>query len=323
MDKIAKAVSKINALTLADKPFLFVIDFDTSRTEIYEPDEIPGDVLFAVPGFTNAKQRPEKTPEFSFDATPPEFADYKKAFNHVMQHIQEGNTFLLNLTFRSKLETNLSLEQIFRHSHARYKLYFKDEFVVFSPETFIQIEEGKISCCPMKGTIDASLENAGQALLSDPKETAEHHTIVDLIRNDLAMVSENVEVEKFRYLEKIKTHKGDILQMSSRISGKLPPGHRSRLGEVLFKILPAGSISGAPKPKTLEIIRQAENHNRGFYTGIFGYFDGRKLDSAVMIRFIENIDGVMYFKSGGGITAMSDAKKEYDELIRKIYVPVY
>jgi para-aminobenzoate synthetase component 1 len=94
------------------------------------------------------------------------------------------------------------------------------------------------------------------------------------------------------------------------------------LGEIILKLLPAGSITGAPKPKTLEIINRGENYKRDFYTGIFGYFDGKNLDSAVMIRFIENKNGQLYFKSGGGITSMSDATKEYDELIQKIYVPI-
>jgi para-aminobenzoate synthetase component 1 len=86
--------------------------------------------------------------------------------------------------------------------------------------------------------------------------------------------------------------------------------------------LPAGSITGAPKAKTVEIIKQTENYTRGFYTGIFGYFDGVNLDSAVMIRFIENENGRLFFKSGGGITSMSEVQKEYEELIQKIYVPI-
>jgi len=87
-------------------------------------------------------------------------------------------------------------------------------------------------------------------------------------------------------------------------------------------LLPAGSISGAPKLKTLEIILETETYNRGYYTGVFGYFDGINLDSCVMIRFIENQNERLIFKSGGGITMMSDLDSEYRELIKKIYVPV-
>jgi len=87
-------------------------------------------------------------------------------------------------------------------------------------------------------------------------------------------------------------------------------------------LLPAGSITGAPKPKTMEIIDQAEGYERGFYTGICGCFDGENLDSAVMIRFIEQEGEQLIFKSGGGITSQSDLNKEYEELIQKVYVPI-
>ena len=73
----------------------------------------------------------------------------------------------------------------------------------------------------------------------------------------------------------------------------------------------------------MEIISKAEDYERGFYTGIVGYFDGKNLDSAVMIRFIEQKDGKLFFKSGGGITSQSNAKNEYQEMIQKIYVPIY
>ncbi|MFP4471008.1 MAG: aminodeoxychorismate synthase component I [Bacteroidales bacterium] len=318
-----KTVSKVNALSTAGKPFLFLIDYERTEAHVYAADEIPETITVSMPGFSNVPKTAGRSPEFSFTAHPPAFSVYKKAFDVVQREIQYGNTFLVNLTFKSRIETSLNLEDIFTFSRAKYKLLFNDRFVVFSPETFIRIENGKISCCPMKGTMDASVPDAENRLLSDVKETAEHHTIVDLIRNDLSMVSEDVEVEQFRYIEEINTHKGALLQMSSQISGRLPKDYRYHLGELIFRILPAGSISGAPKPRTLQIIRDAENYNRGFYTGIFGYFDGQNLDSAVMIRFIENDNGQLWFKSGGGITSMSDVTTEYNELIRKIYVPIY
>ena len=319
---IAKSVSKLNALAKAGKPFLFIVDYEREDLLVYGPEEIPAGLQVSMPNFTNVTETAEKPPAFSFDARPPDFETYKQAFDIVQREIQYGNTFLVNLTFKSVVDTGLTLEEIFRFSNAKYKLLFHDRFVVFSPETFIGIEERRISCCPMKGTMDAAVPGAEQKLLSDVKETAEHHTIVDLIRNDLSMVSEDVEVERFRYIDHIRTHRGGLLQMSSKISGTLPRNFKDHLGDLILRLLPAGSISGAPKPRTLEIIREAENYNRGFYTGIFGFFDGRNLDSAVMIRFIENDNGQLWFKSGGGITSMSDAGMEYDELISKIYVPI-
>ena len=103
----------------------------------------------------------------------------------------------------------------------------------------------------------------------------------------------------------------------------LTDDYASRLGEIVFTLLPAGSITGAPKEKTKEIIAQAETYDRGFYTGITGYFDGVNLDSAVMIRFIEQSDNQLFFKSGGGITCKSCAENEYNEMKQKVYVPIY
>jgi para-aminobenzoate synthetase component 1 len=174
----------------------------------------------------------------------------------------------------------------------------------------------------MKGTIDASVENAREVIMHDPKEIAEHHTIVDLIRNDLSRVAENVTVDKFRYLDLVQTNQKNLWQVSSQISGSLPENYPSNIGELIYRMLPAGSVSGAPKNKTVEIIRNAENYERGYYTGIFGIFDGKNLDSCVLIRYIENQNGQLIYKSGGGITFMSEAEKEYEEMIKKVYVPI-
>lgn len=112
--------------------------------------------------------------------------------------------------------------------------------------------------------------------------------------------------------------------MSSEIRGRLASDYRQQLGDIIFRMLPAGSISGAPKKKTVDIIHQAENYNRGFYTGVMGYFDGDDLDSAVLIRFIEQDGkGRMIFKSGGGITFQSNVRSEYEEMKQKVYVPIY
>ena len=132
-----------------------------------------------------------------------------------------------------------------------------------------------------------------------------------------------MEVDRYRYLDEVPTHRGRLLQVSSEISGRLPAGYAEHLGDMLFGMLPAGSISGAPKRKTVEIIREAETYERGFYTGVMGYFDGETLDSAVMIRFLEQDGDRFIFKSGGGITFQSRARDEYEEMISKIYVPIY
>ncbi|MCX6280383.1 MAG: aminodeoxychorismate synthase component I [Bacteroidetes bacterium] len=324
------AIGKINEYAAKKIPFLLVTDFEGFHTAVMTIAEAEDQgIRFRMQEAGSRKREAgsrrdpvEKTRPFSFSARPVDFETYRLAFEKVSWHLKRGDTYLINLTFATELDTVLSLREIFELSHAPYKLLFEDHFTVFSPEPFIRIENGIVRSNPMKGTIDAGIPDAEARLLADKKEFFEHNTIVDLIRNDLAMIASEVKVERFRYIEKIRTNKKDLLQMSSEISGKLPGDYLEHLGEDIFRLLPAGSVSGAPKERTVQIIKEAEAGGRGFYTGIFGYFNGRDFSSAVMIRFIEKEDGVLRFRSGGGITALSDCQSEYDELIAKVYVPL-
>ncbi|HKJ78215.1 MAG TPA: aminodeoxychorismate synthase component I [Prolixibacteraceae bacterium] len=321
MKNAAEIKKQLNLLGNQGKPFVFLIDFEGTTGEIFDPNNT-SQLLWQVPGkrFSNEMQ---PIPQLKkWEVFPVAFSTYKKGFNQIKHHILSGDTYLLNYTQPTQIECNLTLEEIYSISSAPYKVLLKNRFVCFSPECFIKIEAGKISSFPMKGTIDATIENAPERILKDSKETAEHNTIVDLIRNDLSRVAEKVTVEKFRYLERLNTNRKDLWQVSSKITGDLPSNYASKIGDILFKLLPAGSISGAPKKKTIEIIKQAEKYSRGFYTGIFGVFDGINLDSCVLIRFIEQQGDQLVYKSGGGITFMSDSKNEYDEMLKKVYVPV-
>ena len=312
----------MNILGKQGKPFAFVVDFEMKKPLLFESPENAEKLWFQIPGFSNTPECTPNRKNLEWKTAPVTFNKYKTGFELVKRHILNGDTYLLNFTQPTPVQTNCSLEEIFRISSARYKILIKDEFVCFSPEPFIKTENGKIFSFPMKGTIDAEIENAENLILNDTKEMAEHNTIVDLIRNDLSLVAENVSVEKFRYLELIQTNQKNLWQVSSQISGELPEIYAEKLGDIVFSMLPAGSISGAPKKKTVEIIRKAENYERGYYTGIFGYFDGKNLDSCVIIRYIENQNGQLVYKSGGGITFMSEAEKEYEEMLNKVYVPV-
>ena len=321
---------KMNRLGKRREPFFFMIDFDLKKpvliplknldeqsiqvqTPIFETSEMKA---------SNEKKSEAHDTDFYFEKEPISFKNYKKKFDAMLAELNFGNSYLINLTQPTPIKTNLSLQEIFTRSTAKFKLLFKDKFVVFSPERFVEIKENQILTYPMKGTIDATLPNAREQLMSNKKEIAEHNTIVDLLRNDLNMVSKKVRVNKFRFIDKIETSTGSLLQASSEIVGDLASNWNEYIGDVFEKILPAGSVTGAPKRKTVEIIKTVEGYERGYYTGIFGIFDGRSLDSAVMIRFIEKQGEKMVFKSGGGITAKSNVREEYDELIQKVYVPI-
>ena len=323
MDSLHPAFKAMNALAKAAEPFLFVLDFALREPIVKPLSELDSNTLkFQIGSLTNSKAQKdifEKESEFSY--LPLDKEVYRKAFEKVLFHLRRGDSYLLNLTMPVRLKTDLKLEEIYARSKAPYKLWLRDRFTVFSPEPFVKINDGKIFTYPMKGTIDANLPDAEQILLADPKEKAEHYTIVDLLRNDLNSVAENVRVDRFRYVEKIQTSRGALLQTSSAISGKLPANYTDELGTIFSKLLPAGSISGAPKKRTIELIQEAENYNRGFYTGVMGVFDGKNLESSVMIRFIEQDNEGLVFKAGGGITVNSQCESEYNELLQKVYLP--
>lgn len=301
-------------------PVFFLTDFKGERLSCYPLDRLAEhDIEFSFsPSAAPAGNTPHK-PIFY----PVSKEEYKMRFERVLEQIRSGNTYLLNLTQPTKIVTPHSLKSIYAMAHAPYKMRFGDSFVCFSPEPFVTIDEtSRIHTFPMKGTIDAAAPNAVESILNDPKETAEHTMIVDLLRNDIGIVARNVKVEKFRYITTINTGNKRLHQVSSHISGQLDQNWRNDAGKILRALLPAGSISGTPKKKTVEIIEETEGYERGYFTGVFGYFDGERLYSAVTIRYIERDRyGELFYKSGGGITAESNWQSEYDEMIDKIYIP--
>lgn len=249
----------------------------------------PTELRFNLNGITNEvpPNSALRVPPYSFYKKPISLAEYRPRFKHVVKNIRRGNSFLVNLSALTPIETNLSLAEIYQHSRAPYRFWLRDRFVCFSPEIFVRIQEARIASFPMKGIISAEVPDAERIILADAKEAAEHATIVDLIRNDLSRVADKVWVERYRYLDRIATNQGTLLQVSSEIAGLLPDNFNGVYGDLLLKLLPAGSISGAPKTATLKIIEEAEGYERGYYTGIMGAFDGHVFESAVMIRYIE------------------------------------
>ena len=316
-----EAIAYMNELGQARTPFLFFTNFEATEAYVAKLPLKDSAVYFDIEGHRNYNPSTPATIEIFPEYL--SFQSFREAFDAIQQEINIGNSFLTNLTFSSTIKSSGTLLDIFHSTKALFKIYHQDHFVCFSPERFVSIDEsGQIASFPMKGTIDASLPDAESRLLNDPKEIAEHVTIVDLIRNDLSRIADQVHVPRFRYIDQIKSRQKDLLQVSSEVRGQLDINWQDQIGSMLFELLPAGSISGAPKPKTVAMIHENETHDRNFYTGVCGIYDGKKLTSGVMIRFIEQTPRGLVYKSGAGITAQSVAEKEYQEILDKIYVPV-
>ncbi|MDA3911255.1 MAG: aminodeoxychorismate synthase component I [Bacteroidales bacterium] len=314
---------EMNRLGKAKRPFLSIISYDKSKILLSPLEAIDSETCeYAFPALSNSNFTLNNDPIPKLTHSPLSKSDFNKAFEIVMHHIRQGDTYLCNLSFEIPLQNTPNLNTIFHKSFAKYKLRYRDEFVCFSPEIFVRISNREIKTYPMKGTIDAKLPDAESQLLSDPKEKAEHYTITDLLRNDLSRIAEEIKVTKFRYIDKISSAQSSLLQSSSEISGICKSNWKEEIGNIMNRLLPAGSISGAPKKKTLEIINKAETHERGYYTGVCCLFDGESLDSFVLIRMITKQNAKYTYKSGGGITSFSNPEKEYQEILQKIYVPV-
>lgn len=317
-----KAIHKMNMFGSKRQAFVFLISFNQEQNLVEHPSKV--NFLYKFNDIKNFEVESDlENLKLKYRINTDFKNQYQKSFKQVQEELSIGNSYLINLTKEVELENNLSLEEIFKNAKAQYKIQY-DNFVCFSPETFIKIKDRKIETFPMKGTIEEKSNFSKEEILANQKEQDEHSTIVDLLRNDLTMVSKKVRVEKYRFLSKIKSSNGkNFYQVNSKISGELETDYNKKIGDIIYKLLPAGSISGAPKEKTIQIIKEVEDYERGFYTGIAGYFDGNNLDSCVLIRFIENIAGRLYFKSGGGITHQSNCEEEFNELLGKVYVPVF
>ncbi|WP_321312510.1 aminodeoxychorismate synthase component I [Halarcobacter sp.] len=313
-----KLKEKLNKYGSLKEPFFFVVSYDLGKYYINSLKNLPSTIKFKIDEDSEANI----DEKIALKKHPILFSEYEKKFNILQEHIKAGNSYLLNLTAKTKVETKYTLDEIYEKAKSKYKLKFFDEFVCFSPEKFIEINKNKIFTHPMKGTIDSSIENAKDKILCDIKEMAEHTMVVDLLRNDLGIVANKIRVDEFRYIDKINAGDKELLQVSSKISGELKDNWNENLGDILCSLLPAGSITGTPKKKTVEILKNIEGYDRGFYTGIFGVYDGENFNSAVMIRFIEkDKNSDLYYKSGGGITCDSKVNLEYEELLDKVYLP--
>jgi para-aminobenzoate synthetase component 1 len=191
-----RGIEKITKLGREGEPFLFILSYDKQKIFAESLNRLDGDIYYKLEKQRNYPlEKFEKT--YSLSLSPISFEKYQKTMEKIVEEICSGNTYLLNLTFQTPIHTNLTLKEIFSYAKAKFKLYFKGEFICFSPEQFIEMSGDSIATYPMKGTIEASLPNAKREILNNPKEMAEHTMIVDLMRNDLGIIGSNVEVKKF------------------------------------------------------------------------------------------------------------------------------
>ena len=188
-----------------------------------------------------------------------------------------------------------------------------------SPELLVQVEDGVVATHPIAGTRprgqDSSNDKAlEEELRNDEKEQAEHIMLVDLGRNDIGRVSQpgTVEVTQLMDVERYS----HVMHLVSHVVGKLKEGYNTY--DALRACFPAGTVSGAPKIRAMEIIAEMETEKRGPYAGAVGYFSfSGNMDTAITIRTIVFKDGVAYVQAGGGIVADSIPESEYQETLHK------
>ncbi len=241
-------------------------------------------------------------------------------------HIREGDIFQVVLSNRLEAGFEGSLLDVYRVlrtiNPSPYLFYFTSddmELAGASPETLVKLEDGVLHTFPLAGTRprgatpleDRALE---EALLSDEKELSEHNMLVDLGRNDIGKISRfgTVQVEKYLSVERFS----HVMHIGSTIRGELREDCDAV--DAIDAILPAGTLSGAPKLRAAEIIDQLENNKRGVYGGAIGYLDFTgNLDTCIAIRLAFAKNGKVFIRSGAGIVADSVPEKEYQECINK------
>ncbi|MEE3497014.1 MAG: anthranilate synthase component I family protein, partial [Butyrivibrio sp.] len=241
-------------------------------------------------------------------------------------HIKEGDIFQIVLSNRLSADYEGSLLNTYRMlrtiNPSPYMFYFSGtdvEVAGASPETLVKLENGVLHTFPLAGTRkrgeteeeDKALE---KELLADKKELAEHNMLVDLGRNDLGKISEfgSVEVEKLHEI----TRYSHVMHIGSTVRGVIRKEFDAI--DAVNAVLPAGTLSGAPKIKACKLIGELENNKRGIYGGAVGYIDFTgNMDTCIAIRIVYKKNGKVFVRSGAGIVADSNPEKEFEECLNK------
>lgn len=251
--------------------------------------------------------------------------DYRQMVSQGKKHCFRGDVFQIVLSRRFKQAykgDDIMLYRTLRSINPSPYLFYFDfgSFRIFgsSPEAHLMVKDNKAYITPIAGTFkrsgnDEKDKEIAEALRNDPKENAEHVMLVDLARNDLSRNAKNVTVEVFSEVQ----YYSHVLHLVSSVSGDLPKN--TNIIKLFADTFPAGTLSGAPKVKAMQLIDKIEKHNRGFYGGCIGYigFDG-SFNQAITIRSFLSKNNVLYYQAGAGIVAKSVEESELQEVNNKL-----
>ena len=325
-------------LMLADT--LLVFDHLTHKIKVVSHAHLDGDV---AAGYHKATQKIDQLVKRLKQPVPPQAstsalsvessissnlsqAEYEAIVSRTKQYIYDGDIIQAVPSLRLARRTNASPFTIYRAlrsvnpSPYMYFLHLGDFHIVgASPELLVRVEDGMVSNHPIAGTRPRSQDSTKdqaleEELKNDEKECAEHLMLVDLARNDVGRISSpgTVEVTQFMDIERYS----HVMHLVSHVQGKLREGLSQF--DALRACFPAGTVSGAPKIRAMEIIAELEPDKRGPYAGAVGYFDfSGNLDTAIAIRTVIIKDGVAYVQAGAGIVADSVPEREYQECLNK------
>jgi len=253
----------------------------------------------------------------------PDQATYEKWVRRSKEYIKAGDAFQIVVSQRAERPTSASALDLYRAlrrinpSEYLFLLELPDDLALVgsSPETVVKCEGIRASLNPIAGSIKPG-EGDEQALLSSEKDRAEHVMLVDLGRNDLSRVCVpgSVRVERFMRPERFS----HITHLISEVVGELRPG--TTPFDLLRACFPAGTVSGAPKVRAMQIISELERHRRGIYAGAVGYFDpaNSSFDTCIAIRSLVLSGGVAHLQAGAGLVADSDPTSEHEECLNKL-----
>ena len=251
----------------------------------------------------------------------PDRAEHERRVGRVQEHIRRGDAFQVVLSQRAERPTTatpLAVYRALRRINPSPYLFLLelDEFALVgsSPETHVKVEGSRASLNPIAGTTERG-DGDAERLLASVKDRAEHVMLVDLGRNDLSRVCKpgTVQVERFLEPERFS----HVTHLVSEVAGELQEGVTPF--DVLRATFPAGTVSGAPKVRAMQIISDLEGHRRGTYAGVVGYhLPGVGLDTCIAIRTVRLQDGRAYLQAGGGVVADSDPGEEHQECLNKL-----